>query len=288
MATGSYTTHAKVRRLSGHEKVIVVGESIGTGDASNKIFYVSNFPIIDQSGDEVADKTDVTVYVSGVSVTITSISADEGKITLDAAPGNGTPVTADYWYSDVSETAIADSILYGEAELEDLTGQEFTNANSKTDYFDGDSKEKVFILRKYPIQTITSVKIRDPGQTSWTTQTLADGDGADDDYWKYITDGDSYIEFVIAPTLGHQNVEIIYTYGYSSVPEMVDELAACLAALYIHIVVDSGWSISSYRLVEQEVSFGGGSPHGEAMNQLKKRISYLLSLIGRRKFIGVI
>lgn len=288
MATGDYTTHAKVRKLSAHEAISVVGESIGTGNGSTKIFYTENYPIVDANASETITTADVVVYVAGSPVTVSAIDADIGKLTLTDAPGNDTAVTADYRYSDVSETAIEDAVLYGESELEDLTGQVFTNSNSKTDYFDGDSKEKVFILRKYPIQTITSVKIRDPGQTSWTTQTLADGDGADDDYWKYITDNDSYIEFVEAPTRGNQNIEIIYTHGYSSVPKNAEDLASCLAALYIHIVVDAGWSIQSYRLVEQEVVFGEGSPHGTAMRQLKERIDYLLSLLGRKKMIGII
>jgi len=71
MATGNYTTHLKVRRLSGHEQTIVRGELLGTGDGTTAIYYTANYPIADRSGDEVADKTDVTVYVDGGSVTIT-------------------------------------------------------------------------------------------------------------------------------------------------------------------------------------------------------------------------
>jgi len=289
MATGSYTTHLKVRELSAHEAISVVGESIGTGNGSATVFYIDNYPIVDANADEVITVADVIVYVDGTPVTVSAIDAAIGKLTLAGAPGSDTAVTADYRYSDVSETAIEDAVLYGESEAESLTGRKYTDANSQTDYFDGHGgTDKTFQLRKFPVQSITNVYIREPGKVSWESQTLATGDGSDDDYWGYITDGDSYIEFVVAPYKGNQNVKIEYTYGYSSVPSEVVDLVSCLAALYIHIVVDAGWSIKSYRLVEQEVAFGEGSPHGTAMRQLKGRINYLLGLVGKWKYVGII
>lgn len=268
--------------------MVVIGETLGEGNGSNKIFYTDNYPLVDTTGDETVTTADIVVKVAGTPVTVTTVDAITGKITLEAAPGAGQTVNGDYSYSDVSEITIGEAVLFGENEAEGLTGLVFTDSNSKIDYFDGDSLRKTYQLRKYPVQSITAVEIREPGKTSWETQTLADGDGIDDDYWKYITDGDSYLEFVVAPYIGNQNVKISYTHGYSTVPKEAEELSASLASIYIHTLVDAGWSISSYRLVEQEVSFGEGTPHGTAIKLLIERIDRCLSYFGRVKRIGII
>jgi hypothetical protein len=288
MATGNYTTHVLVRRLSGRDPTVVASESLGDGDGSQTVFYTEHYPIIDKDASEVADKDDITVYVDGTPATVSSIVANEGKITMSVAPGNGLAVTVDYWYSDVSETAIADAVLWGESEAEGLVGRVFTSGNAQTDIFDGDGNRTTFQLEKFPVTSITTVKVREAGKTTFDTKTLADGDGVDDDYWAYILNDDSYIEFEVAPIKGNRNIEIAYVYGYASVPQDIETLSTCLAAIYVHTVVDAGSSIKSYRLVEQEVEFGGDSPHDPAMRQLIERINSILSIVGRRKYIGII
>jgi len=284
----AYTTHAQVRYFSGQEPTYVVGESLGTGDNSETTFYTEYYPLADVNGSESITITDVTVYVDGSPVTVSSVNGNSGQIILASAPGTDTAITVDYAYSSVSEEAFALAIASADDFVEEETGQVFSNANAKTDYFDGDSLKKVFILEKYPVQSITAVSLREAGGTGWDTQTEADGDGVDDDYWPYITDNQSWIEFVEAPETGNRNVKIEYTYGYSSIPTLASELSACFAAIWILLLLDSGWGIEEFRLVEQQVRFAKGTAHAQHIERLQAHIDRLLSRVGRKIMIGII
>lgn len=66
---------------------VIKGEAVGTGDAGTTIFYLAFFPVKSLS---------VTVYVNGVSATISSVDYETGKVTMSAPPAGGAAITADY------------------------------------------------------------------------------------------------------------------------------------------------------------------------------------------------
>ena len=285
----TYTTNVKTRTLTGLEPVFVDDESMGSGDASKTAFYTNYYPIVDSTADSQVTTADIVVYVSGSPVTVASINPASGRVVLDAAPGDGLAVTCDYAYADMSEEAFTQAVADADALVEDLTGRVFTDANVKTDYFDGRGGTYTdFLLHSFPVQSITSVEVRNESQSSWGTKTLATGDGSNDDYWVYTEDGDSEIKFTIAPWMGHQNVRITYTHGYSSTPVLVVRLASCLAAVWIHLIQDAAWGIEEYRLVEQEVKFAEGTAHAQQIRRLREEIKWLLEMIGKEKFVNVI
>jgi len=75
----------------------VTGESpTGAIDGSNKVYTTKNSPLGDKDGDGDVDTSDVVVKVAGTAVSVSSITASSGAITLAAAPAVGATVTVDY------------------------------------------------------------------------------------------------------------------------------------------------------------------------------------------------
>jgi len=79
------------------------------GDGSTTAFYTEHAPLVDLNDSGTVTIADVTVFVNGTSVTISSIDATQGKITLSAAPANGADLTVIYAWSpaDDSDVTIA-------------------------------------------------------------------------------------------------------------------------------------------------------------------------------------
>lgn len=76
------------------------------GDGSSTVFYTEHAPIVDFNDDGSVSTSDVTVYVNGTSVAITSIDAAQGKITLTAAPANGANLSVTYAWSPSDDTDV--------------------------------------------------------------------------------------------------------------------------------------------------------------------------------------
>ena len=76
-------------------------------DGSNKVFYTKNFPVGDMNNDYMVDETDVKVYkqriVSGeyteTELTVSSVDAENGKITLQDAPESDSILYVTYVYT---------------------------------------------------------------------------------------------------------------------------------------------------------------------------------------------
>lgn len=77
----------------------VTGEVLsGLSNAANKVFTTERKPLADTDYDDRVTVTDVTAYVDGSPVTVASVNAKTGAITLQAAPATEAVVTADYRY----------------------------------------------------------------------------------------------------------------------------------------------------------------------------------------------
>jgi hypothetical protein len=104
----------------------VTGETLsGTANGSNKVFTTTYKRICDANDDDEVDSNDVTVYVNGTRVTVSSVDAAEGSITLLAAPANGAAITCDYFYTNVS----SDYVCKAREEAEDWVNLEMTGVD---------------------------------------------------------------------------------------------------------------------------------------------------------------
>jgi hypothetical protein len=101
----NYVTLQEVREQAGLQQK-ERGESLGTGDGSNTIFYTGNTPVVDANYSDSVTVADLVVYVAGTSVTISAIVASNGKITLAVAPANGAAVTGDYDWSEIEDAVV--------------------------------------------------------------------------------------------------------------------------------------------------------------------------------------
>jgi hypothetical protein len=84
-------------------------------DGVNRIFKVSNVPIVDGSngGITTTDPSKVIVKVNGTSVGVTAVDGDSGRITLTAVPVLGATVTVTYYsnvYQDTSDILPSDHV----------------------------------------------------------------------------------------------------------------------------------------------------------------------------------
>jgi hypothetical protein len=202
-----------------------------------------------------------------------------------------------------SDDILRNVIEDAEIEVEALTGRKWTNGVSKTEYFDGaksdvlsytGQKATTINLSKYPIQTITEFKVYDvDGTVTETYATLASGFSTVD-YWLDTMD-DMISNTVVAygkitlkedefPT-GNQNIKVAYTYGYTTVPVMIRNLATCLAGIRAWIAVMGGNYnfINSYSIPQQNVSKGDFYDRGmKNIENLKEEANRILDLVGRR------
>ncbi|MET3349038.1 UNVERIFIED_ORG: hypothetical protein ABID57_000707 [Arthrobacter sp. UYEF1] len=85
----------------------VLGETLtGSVDGSNKVFTTAYGYLTDANDDDTIDNTDVTAYVDGVAVNVSDVNEINHTITLQAAPTTGKVVTADYRYSNITDSYV--------------------------------------------------------------------------------------------------------------------------------------------------------------------------------------
>jgi len=101
----NYVTLQEVREQAGFQ-FKETGESLGNGDGSTVEFTVGHKPIVDRDFDDDIDADDVVVYASGSPVTVSSVDSDDGKVTLQTAPTDGSPITIDYDWSSVKDEVV--------------------------------------------------------------------------------------------------------------------------------------------------------------------------------------
>jgi hypothetical protein len=87
----------------------LAGATAGAVNGSNADFTVDHKPLTDNNYDDTIDQNDVTAYVDGAPVSVSSVNATTGVITLTSAPSSGT-VTVDYSYSPIA-TAFAEDVI---------------------------------------------------------------------------------------------------------------------------------------------------------------------------------
>lgn len=81
----------------------------GQTDGSNRTFLTSYGPIADRDYDDSVDPGDVTAYVNGVAVVVSTVLPDARTIRLRDAPASGAAVSVDYNYSNVDDSQVAEA-----------------------------------------------------------------------------------------------------------------------------------------------------------------------------------
>ena len=106
----AYITHQEVREQAGFQYK-ERGEALGDGDGSTVVFTVANIPIVDRnySGTPVTID-DVVLYAGGTPVAVSAVVAGTWEITASSSPASGSPMTADYDWSNLDETTLGNYI----------------------------------------------------------------------------------------------------------------------------------------------------------------------------------
>lgn len=211
--------------------------------------------------------------------------------------------------SEVDLSTYTEIIADAEREVEVLTGRKFSDANTATEFLNGPKSDMLGFsgsmattvrVRNYPIQSITSFLILNvDGTTNTTYSTLssasiAAGTYDTTDYWldtmvdpvsgNVVPTGTIRLKTATFPT-GYNNVKVAYTYGYSSVPTIIRDLAGCLAGVRSWIrFLGGGYNrLNSYSIPQQSVSKGDFYQRGKQnIDELTALANELLSRIGRR------
>jgi hypothetical protein len=193
-----------------------------------------------------------------------------------------------------------------ETELEMLTGRKFTSGTARVEYLNikGEdvlgNKVTVFSVGNFPIQSIAEFKKLDvegdaeETYDNLTSAQISAGTFETDDYWLDVSEDP--VNNSISPmgtirmktdsfSEQGQKIKISYTYGYSSVPVPVRNLATCLAGIRMWITFMGGnySAINSYGIPQQNVNKGDFYVRGKMMiDELQAEADRLLDRIGRK------
>ena len=174
------------------------------------------------------------------------------------------------------------------AEICALYGKSFDYGNTYTEWFDTNRDDpNVWVdsvyLRYKPIISITSVKAYDTSKTLAETYTA-------DDYWVNLKTGRLVLlekHFV----LQKHRVEVIYTWGYETIPRNISSLCAILSTmrLFIHQIGGTFDDITSYSTCGLNMSVG--EPYmnmSRDIEFLQKEATRLIATIGRLRPSAII
>lgn len=101
-----YATRQAIRKESGRQHRISAERPSGVVDGTNLDFYTARKYLVDRNDDDVLDASDVVAYVDGSAVPVTGVNQDNGLIQLETAPTSGQVITADYQFSELSDSDI--------------------------------------------------------------------------------------------------------------------------------------------------------------------------------------
>jgi hypothetical protein len=224
---------------------IVVNEAVGTGNGTNKVFYLDYANVVAGT---------YTIYVNSVAQTETTnytLNKDTGRIDFVAAPGDTLAVTADYWYSPLTNSYLEATINRAEDRIDNQTGHAWRTRYSRTESgADTTSKYEYKNCNHYhywstgvPIyldhRSVTTFDNTSPspGDTleiwsgSWEALTTGN-ESRSGDYWIDYQNGVIWLRrwFLFTST---DQVRVKYRYGESVVPYDIQHCAVLIAARQI-------------------------------------------------------
>lgn len=194
--------------------------------------------------------------------TTSALVASEIRATTDFGAGTTpTQTTVNNWINQVSER------------INMVSGRTW-GTTQYTEYFDYSGKE-LLTLSMAPVVTVDTVQynqnpLGSTSGTDWVTKT------AETDYSLYTNEGQIAILPSWNPAEGRKRIKVIYTAGYTAIPERVEELATKEVALkvlqslvtqnvnegndggsisvgQISIVEPASYGVNSYKQLRQDV-----------------------------------
>jgi len=128
----NYVTIQEVREQAGFQYKII-GEAVGTGNGTNQTFTLDYKPIVDRTGSGTpVTVADVSIYVSGSPVAVGTVVSASGQIVLATAPASGSPVTADYDWSNLEDNIINNYLTEAHSYINSKIGKVYTLPLSET------------------------------------------------------------------------------------------------------------------------------------------------------------
>lgn len=162
------------------------------------------------------DKSEEQFYVRSAAEKL-YISVDEVKSTLMVEG-----VT-------MADDTIRNCIRFAMAEVNQITGRDFTNGNTATEWFNTNQANvnttvNTLFLTYMPVQSVTTLKEYDTSKAVVKTY-------ADTDYW---IDSNGILELCTSEFTHQRNrVECVYTYGYTAVPMKISKLCSVIAQIEV-------------------------------------------------------
>jgi len=162
--------------------------------------------IVDQTADKTSTITvaDITVYVNGTPVTVSSIDEDEGSLILASAPLTGDVVTADYMWSEVSDNEIIEGMNIATEIVQQIIRGANDVSNTYTQLIDGNGVDREFEFEHADVTSVDTVTVNGTVLTENT------------DYYLYKHERTNlywYIKFKTPPIAKEHVISIDYTYG---------------------------------------------------------------------------
>jgi len=272
-------------------------EELGTGDNSENSYDTKYGNIIDLSyrlyyGNASSPGEN---NLTSMGSSLYSITLGPGAILLTAAgitAVNGKKIYISYTQSPKqSDTLLQTYIAPASREVDSLTGNKWGSAASYTEYFDGYNSgypqtdkpfgtqidpESEFELKYQSIQSITSVQFLDnKGDVDQTV---------DSNYIQFEEEGRVILTTATVPN-GKKNVKIIYSQGYSEVPDLVQELTALIAGKMALIFISGGSysTVTGYTIGRVSFSVGEQYFNIEAtLKVMQRRIDTIVEDLGYR------
>jgi hypothetical protein len=156
------------------------------------------------------------------------IDLDDGELIYSSAPGISGSIVADYFYADIPDSEMVQFINEAEKDLENMTGRSFNVQTTSDEYQDVGDEQKVFYTKNYPVINLTASHNVNSvvDSPSWTTSV----EGLGNDYLMDTNDKlIGKLEYIDnCPYEGLKKLKLNYTYGYSTIPDDVKELATLL------------------------------------------------------------
>ena len=178
--------------------------------------------------------------------------------------------------SALTDTIITDMITDADREIDVLTGRKWSSANAVTEYQDGQRQDMfennviTIMLSNYSIQTITEfLELSTDGSTAHTygLATISNGSG-EDSSGEYTIDATIGKITLLTRTVpeGVRRIKISYTYGYTTLPNEIKEISACLSGIRAVAFVTGGVynGVKNYSIPEMNV----GKEQAERLQRL--------------------
>lgn len=180
----------------------------------------------------------------------------------------------------MTDDTIRNSIRAAMAEVDHEFGRSFTNANTVTEMISTNQSNpntvvNTLFLAKLPVQSITSLKEIDTSKATVKTYTS-------DEYW---VDSNGILELTTGSFVHQRNrVEVIYEYGYTSVPIKVSKLTSVIVQLEVmrHAMIAADDQMTSFSIPDiGDVQLGEVYVTSvRAIEQLNKQKKELIKTLG--------